>query len=390
MALQDASARKQPLHLVVTDCQMPGMDGFALTRRVKRDPQMADTRVVILTSIGRPRDAARCRQAGADASLTKPVKGSDLLDVVVTLFDGGSRTRPVRRAAARKAVRPLRILVAEDNATNRQLLKRLLEKRGHQVIAVADGRAAVDALTSGTVAADVVLMDVQMPRMNGLEATAAIRQHERERGQHVPIVALTAHALTGDRQRCLEAGMDGYLSKPIDADELFEGVETLAGSSRTRAQPSPPSGREKARVFDEQAALAHVGGDRRLLTEVVRLFQADYPRLYGRAERAIASGDGEGLRTASHALKGLLATVGAIEGRDAAVALETMARSGDLSGAKAGAERLKRALAEFERALRSAKLSSSASAPRKPHARPRRRPALRAGTTHAKDPHRRR
>lgn len=185
-----------------------------LARRILRDPRLRRTPIVMLTSAGRSDDVARCRRMGIAAYLVKPVKQSDLLDTFSTLV-GASARRP-RARAAKAAPRPrraLRVLVAEDNVVNRKLVTTLLQKRGHQVTAVDNGRAAVQAIdTASPRGFDLVLMDVQMPEMGGLEATQAIRDRERTTRRHLPIVALTAHAMQGDRERCLAAGMDGYLS----------------------------------------------------------------------------------------------------------------------------------------------------------------------------------
>ena len=334
-ALRQTAGTPEHFDVVISDCQMPDVDGFMLARRVKRDRRLATTPVVMLTSMGSPRDVVRCRKIGVDAYLSKPVKHSDLLDALVTLFGVSTRQQPATEPASGAPRRLLRILVAEDNLVNRKLVTRLLQKRGHRITAVDNGRAAVASLAAATDERfDLVLMDVQMPEMNGLEAAAAIRAQEEGRGGHVPIVALTAHAMQGDRERCLAAGMDGYLAKPIDVEELISTVEAYAnGGEPVSDATAAPSPAEHLSIFDEQAALAHAGGDRRLLSEVVALFRSDYPSALRRIDRAVKRDDAEALRLTAHALKGSLATVGSPAGRDAAFALEQMGRSGDLSGA---------------------------------------------------------
>jgi two-component system, sensor histidine kinase and response regulator len=353
--LRDAAGGPQRFDVLIADCQMPDVDGFTLARQVKRDAVLASTPVVLLTSIAQPRDIERCRKLGVEGYLSKPVKHSDLLDALVTAFGISTRRPLASPPPARTRVRPLRILVAEDNQVNRKLVTRLLQKRGHKISAVENGRAALDAVTSPSSRAfDVVLMDVQMPEMNGLEATAAIRQREQETGTHVPIIALTAHAMPADRERCLAAGMDGYLAKPIDVEELIAAVESHAGGlppASTATIVAPPARRS---VFDEQAALAHAGGDRELLREVIGLFQSDSPAALRRVDRAVKNNDPEELRLAAHALKGVLATVGSSAGKDAAMALEHVARSGDLAPAQELAAALRTTVAslthEFARA----------------------------------------
>jgi CheY-like chemotaxis protein len=263
-------------------------------------------------------------------------------------------------AAARPAgrpERPLKILVAEDNPVNRQVVTALLEKRGHAVQAVEDGRGAVDADAAALY--DVIIMDVQMPRMSGLEAAASIRARERTSGRHVPIVALTAHAMQGDRERCLSAGMDGYLTKPIDVDELISTIERF-GTQSARAQESaaasPTSRRSRGRAtFDEQAALKHTG-DRGLLKRVVTMFLSDAWRSVDRIDRAIESGDAEALRTYAHALKGSAATVGGLAVSDLAAALEQIGRSGVTTGARTLAVNLRRQVTELAKAFAAANL----------------------------------
>ena len=245
--LRRAADGPERFDVVISDCQMPDVDGFTFARRLKRDPGLATTPVVMLTSIGHPRDVVRCRRIGVDAYLSKPVKHSDLLDALVTVFGVSTRKPPSLTRTTRARTRALRVLVAEDNLVNRKLVTRLLQKRGHRITAVENGRAAVTALTAPAAKRfDVVLMDVQMPEMNGLEATAAIRQHEAAGGGHVPIVALTAHALQGDRERCLAAGMDAYLVKPIDVEEMIATVETCAESGSPPLTETATAARRRA------------------------------------------------------------------------------------------------------------------------------------------------
>jgi two-component system, sensor histidine kinase and response regulator len=327
--LRKASRGASPFHVVVSDCQMPDVDGITLARQIKRDEQLRRTPIVMLTSAGRAEDAARCRQIGVESYLVKPVKQSDLLDALATLFDAPTRSahaRTVTEIAA--AFHALRVLVAEDNAVNRKLVTKLLEKRGHGVISVENGREAIASIESAIEPFDLVLMDLQMPEMGGFEATHEIREREKQTGGHLPIVALTAHAMAGDRERCLAAGMDAYLAKPIDVDELIvtiehigSGVPNESSGTHPERQSSPPD-----LIFDERAALAHTGGDRRLLKEVVGFFRTDAPAYIKRIERAVKQQDGEALRSAAHALKGAIATVGSPAGRQAAAALEQAGR----------------------------------------------------------------
>jgi two-component system sensor histidine kinase/response regulator len=233
------------------------------------------------------------------------------------------------------ASRHLHVLLAEDNAVNRTLAMRLLEKQGHAVVTVENGREAVAALEEELF--DAVLMDVQMPKMNGFEATAAIRDREQGTGSRVPIIALTAHSMKGDRERCLEAGMDGYVSKPIQAAELFVALEAVL--TPAFGHPSPPTaggeGPEARQVFDPAGLLERLEGDDELLAELTSLFVAEYPGLLETTRTAVACGDAPGLERAAHTLKGSAANLCAPAVAETALRLEQMGRAGDLKHARA-------------------------------------------------------
>ncbi len=363
--LQKASPGER-FHVVISDSQMPDVDGFALARWIKQDRQLRSIPVVLLTSAGQAGDAERCRRIGVDAYLTKPVKHSDLLDTLVTLV-GVSTRRRLPRSTARSTTaspgRALRILVAEDNPVNRKLVTTLLQKRGHSVRAVENGREAVSAVrTARAPGFDVVVMDLQMPEMSGLEATRDIRARESPSAGRLPIVALTAHAMQSDRERCVEAGMDGYLSKPIDVDELIATVERF-GSDVSESRAETPASAKA--TFDEQAALAYTGGDRPLLMRIIRLFRADCPPALRRIRRAVSQQNGEALRMAAHALKGSLATVGAAASRETAAELEQMGRANRFDDAESGYRRLREQLILLEGAFTAAGLVPRARPSRK-------------------------
>jgi PAS domain S-box-containing protein len=373
--LRKAAANGTRYHVVIADWQMPEVDGFMLARQIKQDARLAGTPVVLLTSVGRSGDADRCRRIGVDACLAKPVKHSDLLDTLVTLIGVPTRTARTRPAARvpQRPVRRLRLLVAEDNAVNRKLVTTLLRKRGHAVKAVENGREAVESVRmAGARAFDAVVMDVQMPEMSGIEATQAIRARERPGERRLPIVALTAHAMQGDRERCLEAGMDGYLSKPIDVDDLLATVEGMAGATMP---PAPPA-IDGAEVFDQRVALAYTGGDRRLLTQIVGMFRSDCSSSMRRIGRAVDRRDGEALRMASHAFKGALATIGASRARAVAAELEQTGRASQFETADEAHRRLREEIAALDRALEGAGFGAR---PRRSGARRRRvRPEAKA------------
>ncbi|MDP9279776.1 MAG: response regulator [Gemmatimonadota bacterium] len=231
-ALDSALAAGKPFSLALIDFQMPDLDGFGLAERIKARPELGTTLIMMLSSVGHRGDAIRFRELGVASYLTKPVRQSVLQDAMLSVLAGSDRPHErqlVTRHTINEAHRLLRILVAEDNAVNRQLVTALLEKRGHTVVVVVNGLQAVNAVARGGF--DLLIMDVQMPEMDGWEATAAIRKAEAATGGHIPIIALTAHAMKGDREACLVAGMDGYLSKPINSGELFALLDSLSGGA---------------------------------------------------------------------------------------------------------------------------------------------------------------
>jgi two-component system, sensor histidine kinase and response regulator len=330
----------------------------------------------MLTSVGQSDDQVHRHRNSIDAFLTKPVKHSDLLEALSQLFgvstkDG--RTEPAAERIGSKPRRTLQVLVAEDNLVNRQLVTTLLKKRGHKVKAVDNGRKAVASIKATTGPTfDLVLMDLQMPEMGGFEAAQAIREWENEgassarlaTGKRLPLIALTAHAMQGDRERCLQSGMDGYLSKPIDVDELIATVERFGGGPPSKRVASARQQADGS-IFDERAALSYSGGDRRLLKNVIKLFRSDYPSALRRIDRALRRRDAEALRLAAHGLKGAIATMGAPAGRQAAADLEQTARSQSFDEAERASARLRDEIERLEEAFAAADLI----------ARPARRPA---------------
>jgi CheY-like chemotaxis protein len=226
-ALEVAKSTGRPFPLILLDGQMPEMDGFALAERIKKDPDLVGASIMMLTSAGHLGDAARCRELGISAYLVKPIRQGELLQGICNVLNLSTQMKAplVTRHSLREAMSRSRVLLVEDNKVNQALAIRLLEKRGYNVSVAGDGRQALAALEKDEF--DIVLMDVQMPEMDGFEATAAIRGRERLTGTHIPIVAMTAHALKGDQDRCLSAGMDAYLSKPIRTIELFATIEKM-------------------------------------------------------------------------------------------------------------------------------------------------------------------
>ena len=329
-ALTEAARNGHPYQLVLLDANMPDLDGFDVAAEIGRRPELSGGTIMMLSSSGKYGDSARCTSLGIAAYLTKPVSQSDLLDSISRILDGRSKTAPSAPAVAiRKsgAERQRRILLAEDNVVNQRVAQGLLSKRGHTVTVVNNGREAVDALQAGDF--DLVLMDVQMPEMGGFEATAAIRALERNSGAHMRIVAMTAHAMNGDRERCFAAGMDGYLSKPIDVALMFEVVEQGAALA-----PAAPS------ALDRNSALARMGGDEQLLHDVAALFLEDCPARLQAIRTAIDQQSAAGLRNEAHALKGAAGNLSASGLFEAARTLERLGADNQLAGAEAAWRRL--------------------------------------------------
>jgi two-component system, sensor histidine kinase and response regulator len=286
----------------------------------------------MLTSAGQRGDAARCRELGIAVYLVKPIRQSELLEAVLVALGKSSaperRASPITRHTLREIRRRLQILLAEDNAINQQLAVRLLEKRGHTVTVASNGSGALSLLKNAKF--DLVLMDVQMPIMDGFQATAAIRKEEESTGQHLPIIAMTAHAMQGDRERCLEAGMDAYISKPVQASELISLVEEIV-----RLDPVPPkkpSESTKLSVFDPGEALNQLGGDKELLAELAGIFLNACPAQLADIRKSVEKGDMAGVRRAAHTLKGSVGNFGALRAFDAAFELEKSVHVGDLAG----------------------------------------------------------
>jgi CheY-like chemotaxis protein len=231
--LRQAHQTPTPVPLMLADVNMPEVDGLTLTEWIRQDPILAETKVIVLTSGARPEDLQRCSELKVTAHLMKPVKQSELLDAIGSSLGAdvtsteGSAAVPGEPASQ---LPPLRLLLAEDSLVNQKLAIGLLQKHGHTVVVANNGKEAIAALAGDHF--DLILMDVEMPEMDGLEATAVIRVKERQTGTRIPIIAMTAHAMKGDRQRCLEAGMDDYVSKPIRARQLLETMESVLQASR--------------------------------------------------------------------------------------------------------------------------------------------------------------
>jgi two-component system, sensor histidine kinase and response regulator len=334
-ALSGAARAGQPFPLVVLDANMPDMDGFAVADEIMHRAELAGTTIVMLTSSGQFGDAARRHDVGISAYLSKPIKGADLLEAIIGALERSRPAAVTPRPSAivpATAIRRLKVLLAEDNVINQQVAVGLLTKRGHDVSVTSNGREALEAIERDTF--DVVLMDIQMPEVGGFEATAAIRFRERQTGGHLRIIAMTAHAMIGDRERCLVAGMDGYLPKPIDRNMLFSVVEH-DGVVPAGASDVPPSN-----VFNRGAVLERLGGDEQLLARVVGLFLEDCPARLTAIKQAVEARSAEHIRAEAHALKGAAANLSMSDLVEAARMLEQIGTEGRIEAAQAAWERL--------------------------------------------------
>jgi two-component system, sensor histidine kinase and response regulator len=338
--LERAASAGEPFPMVLLDAMMPGVDGFSLLEEMRRRPRIAGATVMMLSSADRQGDSERCQRLGLSAYLLKPIKPSELRRALAEAIHGlpmeQSPERPRTTSTIESPKRCLRVLLAEDNPVNQRVVQQLLQLRGHTVTVVGDGAAAIEAVRKATY--DVVLMDVQMPGMDGFEATIALRAAEVDMGRRVPVVALTAHAMKGDRERCLAAGMDEYLSKPIQPADLYRVVESLGG----RAEPPP---------FDRRV-LGKLANDSALVAELAGLFCCDCPKQMASIRAALDRDDSRALRDAAHGLKGAAMTLGAAEVTNQAARLERCGKTGEMAEARLALPELEAAVEKLVQALR--------------------------------------
>jgi len=314
------------------------MDGFALAKKIRENPALAGAVILMLSSYQHLADAARCHDLGVDVLLTKPIGQSELLDAILLALGVHVVEEAFIEAPAsiknKSKARRLNILLAEDNPVNQKLAFRLLEKEGHKVVLATTGKEALAAWENAVSPGfDAVLMDIQMPEMDGMEATAAIREREKPSGRHLPIIAMTAHAMRGDRERCLAGGMDGYISKPIHPRDLFAEIERcLAGIQNIATMSVNPS--QPGEQLDRASLLERVEGDRELLAEMINLFVEDAPRQLAAMHDALQGGDLPVLERSAHSMKGAAGNLSAHATASAASQLEQNAKNGDAESAK--------------------------------------------------------
>jgi two-component system, sensor histidine kinase and response regulator len=380
-ALERAFAQGTPFKLVLLDAHMPGMDGFGVAEQVRGNSRLSAVQLIMLSPCGQL-DDDRVRALQVAAHLSKPVKESELFHCVVRALDGPVETTTIGNGhmivenkpnedASLSASGSLTILLAEDNVVNQRVALGILEKRGHTVVVANNGKEAVQAVA--TQRFDLVLMDVRMPEMDGIEATAEIRRTEAARGERTPIIAMTAHAMKGDREHCLAAGMDDYLTKPVQVRDLLTAIDRHTQSkSATQSDKATEHDRSSSGQRTELAKsqggvepvdlatlLARVEDDWELLHEMVELFLESSPSLMAEIEAGAARRDRRTVERAAHALKGAMQSISAVPAAHAAAIVEERARldaendDKTLLALKVEFERLTSALSELRVGARS-------------------------------------
>lgn len=374
-AMRMAVSQGEPFRCAIIDMQMPVTDGETLGRIIRKEPGLNDTRLVMLTSLGQPGDPGRFEKAGFDAYLSKPLRQADLRDTLCTVLTERPRSNEKRPILTRHAVREmrraaLRILVADDNSTNRAVLLGILGKLGLNAEAVENGREVLHSLAHGDW--DLVLLDVQMPEMDGYEAARLIRDKSSPvRNHEIPIIAITANAFAEDRQRCLDAGMDDYLAKPISAKALAAAVERwLPPKSRSAnnvtvsasAQKSEPVVTIGETVFDRAALERRLMDDVDLIRTVAERFLVDLPMRMEALEVRVTAADAEESSRIAHAIKGAAASVGGEALRRTAADMEQLGHDGRIEAMQARLPEMKARLAALAEAM-TAMLAEDATRP---------------------------
>ena len=338
--LKEARTAGSPYRLLLTDFNMPGVDGFTLVEQVQQEFGSDRPKIILLTSGEGSEESERRARLQIDAHLLKPIKQSDLFDAIAEVM--GEAAAPQQIGDQLPALPPLDVLLVEDSLVNQKLAVGVLSQFGHRVTVAGDGRQAVRI--TGEQEFDVILMDVQMPELDGLEATRQIRQREQQTGKHALIIAMTAHALSGDRERCLESGMDEYLSKPIRPRQLVETIAAVTGKALivgpTAPQPVPaatptsqPAGTMESSLADWEVALAATAGDKELLCELIDAYFLEHPRLQRELNDALERTDFQLLHRAAHTIKSSMRLFGATRPLELAFTLEQLGRTEQVDGA---------------------------------------------------------
>jgi CheY-like chemotaxis protein len=364
--MKQAASRGLGFHLVLLDCMMPDMDGFGVAERIRQNDDLNRPVLIMLSSAASHEHVDRCRTAGIARYMTKPIVQSELLNAVLSALSPETKVEEAEATTEPQPIaeQPLRILLAEDGIINQRVALGFLESRGHVVTVANNGREAVQAAEK--LDFDVILMDLQMPEMDGIEATAEIRRRDRERQHHTKIVAMTAAAMKGDRDKCLEAGMDSYISKPIVAEKLFRLLDELTEEASVEqdqpqkeedgiavvARPHEPSEAVDPEDFDLQLAASRVPGGESAVREMAPLLFEESSSLLQGIREGLAAQDGERVQREAHTLKSSANIFGARRVADTARRLEEMGREGQLDDADATVQELERDLDRLFDALR--------------------------------------
>jgi CheY-like chemotaxis protein len=321
-----------PFPLVLLDQNMPRMDGYEVAERIRQVAPREQVAIVILTSAPSLDDPDRDLRLGIERRLSKPLRRATLQEAVFQAL--GVRPPSEKEpsigveAGSRRA---LQLLLAEDNRVNQKLALRLLEKMGHHVVLAVNGEEAIEMLRLRPF--DLVLMDIQMPVLGGVEATRKIRKEEQSSGAHAPIIAMTAHAMAGDAEKYLLSGMDGYVSKPIQVDLLRAEIERLTMHAGPRiGRTAKKAEKVSSLIFDQEELLARVENDRELLRDLLAIFKEEFPRQLLALREAVEAGDGDRVATAAHTLRGMLSNLSATQAAATAARLEQMGRKKETLG----------------------------------------------------------
>ncbi|MDO9565248.1 MAG: response regulator [Candidatus Desulfaltia sp.] len=354
--LKKAYESEKPFKILLLDQQMPNEDGFEVAKRIKDIPLGQDISIIMLTAAGLKGDAARCRRIGISGYLLKPVKQSELMYAIMIAMGSQEKedTPVITRYTIQDARKRLNILLAEDNPINQRLALELLKTMGHRVVSVSNGIEAIDAL--GKERFDLILMDIQMPEMDGFEATKAIRNAE-SKIRNIPIVATTAHAIKSDREKCLAAGMDDYVSKPINAEKLFEVITKLTDVPENKKKkmsiPSVKTVKKPSNdVFDLSKAMEAVLGNKELFQEIAGMLLENLPGSLSKIKKTIAAGNAKSLERTAHNLRGSAGSFGAKLAYNAAYLLEKLGREGKIEEAKEAFSDLEERTAELASAIK--------------------------------------
>lgn len=370
-ALSQAVSENEPFDLVLLDYMMPDIDGFQFIDRVRTDDVLQDTRIIMVSSAAQAGHAEKCRQMGVIRYMTKPVVQSDLLDTLLSMSntDAEDGFASDENDQLKWTGPTLRILLAEDGVVNQQVAAGLLEMWGHQVVVAEDGRKALEAWIQDSF--DVILMDVQMPEMDGIEATAAIRQREQDTGEHMPIIAMTANAMKGDREHCLNAGMDDYVAKPVDVEQLYKALVKVAPDARdTRSVTAQTPGESSSEPSDEhsdgdgpqpvsdvfsfEAALERVPNGMEAVKQLAPILLTECAKHLESIHEGLAENDPVKVRRGGHTIKGAADIFAASRVVAAAKIVEQLGRDNDLTSAESAVAELEAEVSVLHQAVTAA------------------------------------